>query len=122
MSYLILVGVGFLSGVISGMGIGGGAILIPSLTIFLDLDQKLAQVINLIYFIPTALIALITHIKNKNIQPSKSLLCIIMLGVVGAIIGSLIATSIDSNLLKKFFGVFLLVIGLKEVFTKNKSR
>lgn len=119
MSFLILVIIGFTSGVISGMGIGGGAILIPSLTLFLNLDQKLAQAINLIYFIPTASIALFTHIKNKNIKASNILFSLIIFGIVGAIMGSYIANSIDSNILKKFFGGFLLIIGLKELFAKN---
>ena len=57
--------VGFFSGIISGMGIGGGTILIPAITILWGVDQKVAQITNLIYFIPTASIALILHIKNK---------------------------------------------------------
>ena len=58
--------IGFLSGIISGMGIGGGAILIPALTLFYGIEQKLAQGINLVYFLPTAIIALVIHIKNKS--------------------------------------------------------
>lgn len=118
MSSLILIFIGVLAGIISGMGIGGGAILIPALTIFLNIDQKLAQTINLIYFVPTASMALITHIKNKNIQ-SKGLLPIIIFGVIGAIIGSCIAINIDSSILKKVFGWFLLIIGLREIFKKD---
>lgn len=50
------------------MGIGGGTILIPIMTIFLGFDQKTAQAVNLIYFIPTAITALTIHIKNKQIE------------------------------------------------------
>lgn len=65
---MALIITGFLSGIIGGMGIGGGTILIPIMTIFLGFDQKTAQAVNLIYFIPTALTALTIHIKNKQIE------------------------------------------------------
>ena len=63
--------IGIVSGMISGMGIGGGTILIPALLFLQDMNQQQAQGINLIYFIPTAVIALITHIKNKNIETNR---------------------------------------------------
>lgn len=109
--------IGILSGIISGMGIGGGAILIPCLSIFFGFDQKLAQNINLIYFIPTAMIALFIHSKNDNIE-KKGLLKIILFGIVGAIIGSIIAINMDSQVLKKFFGIFLLFMGINEIFKR----
>lgn len=59
---------GLASGVISGMGIGGGAILIPALVFFLGMDQHGAQAINLVFFIPTAVIALIIHIRNHKVD------------------------------------------------------
>ena len=58
--------IGFLSGIISGMGIGGGTILIPALLFLTDITQQQAQGINLIYFIPTALTALMTHQKQTG--------------------------------------------------------
>lgn len=63
---MLTVIIGFLSGIISGMGIGGGAILIPALILTYGIEQKLAQGINLVYFLPTAVIALIVHIKKKT--------------------------------------------------------
>lgn len=109
---------GIISGVISGMGIGGGTILIPALTMIWSIEQKAAQNINLIYFIPTACIALITHIKNKNIQ--KDILFIIIIGgLIGAICGSFLAIKLNSNFLKKVFGLFLLIMGIIE-FLKKK--
>ena len=72
MFYLIIAGI--ISGIISGMGMGGGIILIPVLTIFLGFSQKVAQGITLLYFIPTAVFALIVHIKNKTIENADKLL------------------------------------------------
>ena len=58
--------IGFFSGIISGMGIGGGTILIPALLFLTEVNQQQAQGVNLIYFIPTAVMALITHRKNGH--------------------------------------------------------
>ena len=112
---------GFLSGIISGMGIGGGAILIPALLYLQDMNQQQAQGINLIYFIPTAIIALITHAKNKNIE-IKLAAPIAATGLIGAATGALLAVGMDADLLRRIFGGFLFVMGLSEVFKKNKEK
>ncbi|NLV76241.1 MAG: sulfite exporter TauE/SafE family protein [Tissierellia bacterium] len=109
---------GFLSGIISGMGIGGGTILIPSLIFFTPLTQQQAQGINLIVFIPVAFAALIVHFKEKNIE-FKFVKWIILGGVFGALIGSFIAVNMDSSNLKKYFGIFLLFIGIYELIKKE---
>jgi uncharacterized membrane protein YfcA len=108
---------GLVSGIITGMGIGGGSILIPVLIFIIKVEQHTAQSINLVYFIPTAIIALIIHIKNKSVNFHIAL-SIIITGVLGAIIGSLIATSISSDILKKMFGVFLFFMGIHELIRK----
>lgn len=121
MNIIILLLIGLFSGIISGMGIGGGTILIPTLSIFLDYGQKSAQNINLLYFIPTAIIALITHTKNNNIE--KNILSkIIIFGLIGAVLGSLVALSIDSGILRKLFGGFLIIMGLSEIFKKKENK
>ncbi len=108
--------IGFLSGIISGMGIGGGAILIPALSMFQGTEQKLAQGINLVYFIPTALIALAVHIKHKRVE-LKTALVIGLCGVAGAVAGSFFAMQLSSDILRRIFGGFLLLIGVREVYT-----
>ena len=110
--------IGFLSGIISGMGIGGGAILIPSLVFFGSLKQQEAQGINLIVFIPVAIVALIIHIKQNNID-FKYAKWIILGGVGGAVIGSILAIKTNPNSLRKYFGTFLLLIGIYEFFKKK---
>jgi hypothetical protein len=108
---------GFASGIISGMGIGGGTILIPVLVFILNVDQHIAQSINLLYFIPTATIALIVHLKNKRID-IKLAMTIVACGIIGAILGSYFAVSIPSTALKRMFGVFLFIMGIYETFCK----
>ena len=62
---------GVLGGVLGGMGMGGGTLLIPLLTIFYKVSQHTAQAVNLISFIPMAVVALIIHIKNKLVDFNK---------------------------------------------------
>ena len=108
---------GALSGIISGMGIGGGVVLIPALTLLLSMDQKTAQTINLIYFIPTAGAALISHIKNKRVE--KDAVSLALFGLIGAAAGSFLVILIAPMFLKKLFGGFLLIIGTIEFFKKK---
>ena len=118
---MLLIIIGLFSGIIGGMGIGGGTILIPAMIILTDLTQQQAQGVNLLSFIPVAITALFTHFRNKNIETK---LCppLIIFGVIGALIGSLLAVNLPSNLLRKLFGIFLLIMGIYEFFWKDKSR
>lgn len=112
MMYVII---GLLSGVISGMGIGGGAILIPALCFFMDLGQQQAQSINLLFFIPTAIVAIIKHKKEGNIDFSM-VKPVIIFGIIGAIAGAMVAVNMDGEILRKMFGGFLLIMGIWEIF------
>jgi len=112
---MMLILLGFLAGTISGMGIGGGAILIPALTIFFGQSQHAAQNINLIYFIPTAALAIFIHTKNGQVE--KAILPkTIIGGVVGAVIGSIIALNLQPDALKQIFAAFLFIMGIAEFF------
>ncbi len=113
--------IGLVSGIISGMGIGGGTILIPALIIFTSINQHEAQGINLIVFIPIALTALITHFRNKSIE-LRIAVPIIIGGIVGAISGSLLALSIEAGVLQKIFGAFLFAMGVYQFFSKVKDK
>lgn len=113
--------IGFLSGIVSGMGIGGGTIMIPALVFFAGTPQQIAQSVNLLFFIPTAIMAITVHIKNKNID-FKLAIPIIIAGLVGAYFGSQLAISLPGLTLKKWFGFFLLGMGLYEMFRGFKKR
>lgn len=112
--------IGLLSGIIGGMGIGGGTILIPSLILFTTLTQQEAQGINLIVFIPVSIVALITHFINKNVEIKLASL-LIFGGIIGATIGSIAAININSEVLRKLFSILLLIIGLYELLSKNNK-
>lgn len=117
---ILLIIIGILSGIISGMGIGGGTILIPTLIFFEGVSQHQAQGINLIYFIPTAISALYLHRKNNTIQ-KDIVKPIVLFGLVGAAVGAFLAVNIDDNILKKIFGGFLFVMGIIEIFKKENK-
>jgi len=118
MDWLWLSLIGLAAGVVSGLGVGGGTVLIPALVFLFGMDQHSAQNINLIYFVPTAIIALITHFKSRNVA-LRPLPVIIAAGLVGAAAGSIAAVRMDGEILKKIFGVFLFFMGIYEVRKKK---
>ncbi len=112
--------IGIVSGFISGMGMGGGTILILCLSMFMGVEQHIAQATNLIFFIPTSIIAIITNIKQKNID-FKIAIPIIISGIIGAIIGAILSNKLDVKSLKKCFGVFLAIIAIWEIYSLIKK-
>ncbi len=118
---MITVIISVISGIIGGFGIGGGAVLIPALTFFTSIDQHSAQMVNLAYFIPTAIAALVVHIKNKNICVPE-VYYLAGAGIPAAILSSLIATGIEESFLRTLFGIFLFVVALMEFFKKEKNQ
>ena len=112
--------IGFISGIVSGTGMGGGTILILCLSIFLEINQKTAQATNLIFFIPTSIAAIYINMKQKNIN-IKVAKQIIFWGIIGTIIGALIAQKINVTVLKKMFGIFLAIIAIHEIYLLIKE-
>ncbi len=110
--------VGFLTGVLASMGLGGGFILVVWLTLAEEMPQKAAQGVNLLFFLPIALLSLMFHLKNGLIN--KELVKKLALGgVLGAVIGTYGAQLIDNGLLRKLFAIFLIAFGFRELFSKS---
>ena len=105
---------GLLSGVVAGMGMGGGTILIPVLTIFFSVTQVMSQGINLLAFLPCAIVSLIIHIKSKLVN-FKIGLPIIFAGVLASVAASFLAVNTKNDTLQLFFAVFLLCVGLEQI-------
>ena len=112
--------IGAFSGIFSGIGMGGGTILIFLLTVLCGLEQHIAQATNLIFFIPTSIVAIIVNIKNKNID-LKLATIISIFGILGAIIGANLSVHTDVKMLRKYFGIFLAIIALHEIYTIIKE-
>lgn len=111
---------GLISGIVSGTGMGGGTILILVLSIFLGVEQHTAQATNLIFYVPTAISAIIVSIKNKLIE-RKIGTTIAISGVAGAIIGANISAKLEVNKLKRYFGIFLAMIAIYEIYSLVKE-
>lgn len=106
---------GIIAGIVAGMGMGGGTILILLLTLFMQLGQHESQGINLIFFIPTSIVAIFINWKNKNINIKLGIQLAIF-GIFGAMLGAFISASMDVGLLKKIFAIFLIIIAFYEIY------
>ncbi len=109
---------GLFSGIIGGMGMGGGAVLIIYLSLFTDTPQLKSQGINLLFFIPIGLTALIIYAFKKQIK-WKTVLPLSLYGIIGTFLGIMSTKYISNDWLSKIFGVFLILMALKEFFTKK---
>ena len=120
MNWIVILA-GFFSGVLGAMGLGGGGVLIIYLTLFENMEQSLAQGINLIFFIPGALIALFYYIKKRMIE-FKTILPAAATGLIGAVVGSYLSNLVNGFMLSKMFGAMLLIMGIKQIFFKIKKK
>ena len=121
--FILYVISGIFSGVLGGMGMGGGTILIPVLSLLFGVNQHVAQALNLFSFIPMSIVAVVLHAKNKLIK-FKIVLPIIIAGVFTCIIGSVCAELFSKDVLRKVFGGFLILVaifGLISSFKKSKN-
>lgn len=123
MWFLFLIA-GIVGGILGGMGMGGGTLLIPILTVFLNVPQKTAQCINLLSFVPMSLFALVLHFKNRLIQ-KKKLLFVLVPAVIAAVLSSMLAIGSPPEFLRKMFGGFLVLLaifGIVTSFVRAKTR
>ena len=108
---------GTLTGILSGWGCGGGTLLLLYLVSIAGMPQAAAQGINLLYFLPCAAAALYGHRKQRYLELSV-LLPAVLAGILTAAAAALLAARIDTAWLKRLFGLFLLVSGLRELFRR----
>lgn len=109
----------FLSGVAGAMGLGGGGVLVLYLTLYRKLNQLKSQGINLLFFIPCSIVALIMHTKNKLIA-WKDIIPFIIGGIIGVLIGITVINYIKTKLITKLFAALLITMGIKEFFIKKQ--
>ena len=107
--------IGFLSGILGGTGMGGGTALIPLLRL-MGVDQKAAQGINLLSFVPMAILAVWLHTKNGLIE-RKNYWEVVIPAILFAVAGAFAARALDSGILARAFGAFLVVLAVWSVVT-----
>lgn len=119
MNWIVLGIVGLLSGICASLGIGGGFVLLLYLTAVASVPQLEAQLLNLVFFLPIAVISLGFHIKHKLID-GKAVWPSVMGGLIGVFLGVWIASALTNEWLAKLFAIFILIIGIRELLTKTK--
>lgn len=111
---------GTATGILSAFGVGGGSLLLIYLTAFAGFSQQAAQGINLLYFLPAAAAALPAHRKN-GLLDRKTILPAVLAGLFTAGGAAWLSNGLDTSVLRKFFGVFLLYIGITQLLAKDET-
>ena len=113
--------IGTLLGFLSGLGIGGGSLLILWLTMVTGMEQEIARTVNLLFFLPAAVVACYYRRKQGTLD-IKKMVPAIAAGCIGAVLGTRLGGNLDTSLLKKGFGVLLLATGIREVLWKPEQQ
>ena len=106
--------------VVSAWGVGGGTLLLLVMTLFLGVDQRTAQGINLLFFLPTAASALVCHAREGYLD-KPTLKAAVPVAVAAALVGAWVSNAVDVEVLRKPFGVYLLLSGVSLVWPKKKD-
>ncbi len=113
---VLFVIIGIAGGVMGGMGMGGGTLLIPLLTLLGGVEQHLAQSINLCAFLPMSVAALIVHIRNKLVDV-RHILIVAIPAAAASVGASLLSRLVNAKSLSLYFGIFLGVVGVYQLVT-----
>lgn len=112
--------VGAVLGFLAGLGVGGGSLLMLWLTVVLGTQYTTARTINLLFFIPTALISCFFR-RKQNTLDFRKILPAMICGTVSAAVFSLLSSHLELEMLKKLFGILLLITGLRELFYRPRK-
>lgn len=119
MDVILFIVIGLIAGILSGLfGIGGGVIIVPALMYLCGFSQLKAQGTSLAILLPPAgILAFISYYKRGQVNVQAGILICIFL-VIGSVFGTKIANNIPISILKKSFGVLMILISLKMIFSK----
>ncbi len=106
---------GVLFGIVGGMGLGGGIVLIPALTLLMGISQHEAQGMTLFAYLPMAAAALVSHFRRKTVS-AKPALFLTLFGVFGGVGGYWVASATEEGVLRTVFAVFLIIAALLRVW------
>ncbi len=120
-SFPIAVIAGTLLGFLSGLGIGGGSLLVLWLTLVLDTPQDVARTVNLLFFLPSAVIASLFRWRQGSL-PLKKIWPAIITGCLSAAVFSYLGSQWNIEIIKKLFGGLLLITGIRELFYRDRAQ
>ncbi|MBE6907584.1 sulfite exporter TauE/SafE family protein [Marasmitruncus massiliensis] len=115
---LVIAAVSLISGVLGSLGMGAGAVLLLYLRVYGGYEQLEAQGINLLFFLPIAVLSIILHSRNHLITWKAAAFCILS-GLPAVLFGVWLGERLGSELLSKLFGIMLLIIGVREFKQKK---
>lgn len=116
----VILAVGTVLGFLSGLGVGGGSLLMLWLTLVVNMEHSIARTINLLFFIPSAIVASLFRWRQGSLD-LKKILPAILAGCAAAAVFAWLSTQLDISILKKLFGVLLLATGLRELFYRPRK-
>ena len=116
LAFPVAIALGFLA----GLGVGGGSLLMLWLTLIIQLEYATARIINLLFFLPSALIATVFH-RRQGVISIRKILPAILTGCIAAALITVVGKQVDTGLLKKIFGGLLLVTGIRELFYRPRK-
>lgn len=116
----VMLTVGAVLGLLSGLGVGGGSLLMLWLTLVLGLEHNTARNINLLFFLPAAAIASLFRWKQGALD-FKKILPAVLAGCGGAAVFAWLSRHADIELIKKLFGGLLLITGIRELFYRPRK-
>jgi len=118
-SWLVPFLCGLAAGTVSAWGVGGGTLLLLVMTLLLGVDQRTAQGVNLLFFLPTAATALLCHARGGYLHV-PTLRAAIPAALAAALLGAWISTALDVSLLRRPFGLYLLAAGVSLLWPKRR--
>ena len=105
---------------LGGMGMGGGTVLIPALTILLGVEQHVAQATNLLAFLPMAAFTLKVH-KDNGLLKTDGVWQLVLPALLTAVASGFVAAVLPSEVLKKLFGAFIVILSVKLLISSRLS-
>ena len=118
---LALLAIGLSAGLLAGLlGIGGGVVMVPAMVLIMGLDQHVAQGTSLLVIIPAAAFGSFTHHRHGRLT-LRDAAALAVGGVLGAVLGSVTALSLDEKLLQRLFAVLILIVAARLLMTRRAS-
>jgi uncharacterized protein len=116
-----LLGIGLIAGLLAGLlGIGGGVVMVPAMVLIMGMDQHIAQGTSLLVIIPAAAFGSFTHHRHGRLA-LRDAAALAVGGVLGAILGSVTALSLDDQLLQRLFAVLILIVAVRLLTTRRSA-
>jgi len=119
--WMIYIAAGLISGVLAGMGMGGGTVLIPALTLLAGVAQHSAQGINMLAFLPASVLAIVVHIREGRLHFERCF-PLLLSGAAGAVCGALAAVWLEGAWLRRMFGIFLMVFSVYLLISRERRK